>query len=340
MASDTVLITGISGFIAKHVALILLERGYTVRGTVRSSAKGEEVRVTLARHGAAVDRLEIIEADLLSDAGWAEAAAGCRFVVHMASPFPMAQPRDRFALVPAAREGTLRVIGAARDAGVERVVMTSSIVAVYQGHGSRADARYGDADWSNTNDPSVGAYAVSKTVAERAAWEATRGTGLELAVINPAFVLGPLLDADAGTSAMLIAMMMRGRTPVVPDVSFGIVDVRDVAQAHMAAMETPAAAGHRFILSAGTRSLIEIGRHLAAADPTLRRRVPRFVLPDYVVRMASKVSAQARLLVLELGRAKDLDADPARTNLAIVFRTPEEAIAATAASLREYGLVR
>lgn len=340
MSGDTVLVTGISGFIARHVALRLLERGYTVRGSVRSAAKGADVRATLARHNAAVDRLQIVEADLLADVGWAEAAAGCRFVVHTASPFPMAQPRDRFALVPAAREGTLRVIAAARQAGVERVVMTSSVVAVYQGHEGRADGRYGEADWSNVDSPSVGAYAVSKTVGERAAWETTRSAGPELAVINPAFVLGPLLAADAGTSAMLIAMMMSGRMPVVPNVRFGIVDVRDVATAHVAAMETRSAAGHRFILSAGTRSLIEIGRHLAVVDPSLRRRVPRFVLPDYVVRAAALVSAQARLLLPELGRAKDLDADAARSTLGIVFRSPEEAIAATAESLRAYAVVR
>ncbi|MEH6721743.1 MAG: NAD-dependent epimerase/dehydratase family protein [Aurantimonas endophytica] len=340
MADDTVLLTGVSGFIAKHVALRLLDRGYRVRGSVRSAGKGAEVRATLAKHGAAVERLDLVEADLLAEAGWADAAAGCRFVIHTASPFPMAQPRDRFALVPAAREGTLRVIAAARKAGGERMVMTSSIVAVYQGHEGRTDVRYGEADWSNVDSPSVGAYAVSKTEAERAAWEASRDAGLELSVINPAFVLGPLLDADAGTSAMVIAMMMRGRTPVVPDVAFGIVDVRDVADAHVAAMEVPSAAGHRFILSAGTRSLMEIGRHLASAEPTLRRRVPRFVLPDYVVRTAALVSRQARLLLPELGRAKDLDTDLARTTLDIVFRSPEEAIAATATSLRSYGVVR
>lgn len=337
--TDTVLVTGISGFIAKHVALQLLEAGYRVRGSVRSQGKGADVRATLARHGAPVDRLEIVEADLLAAAGWPAACEGCRFVVHTASPFPLVQPRDRFALVPAAREGTLRVIAAARRAGVERVVMTSSIVAVYQGHDGRTDSRYTDADWSNVDSPSVGAYAVSKTVAERAAWEAGRSPGPELAVINPAFVLGPLLDADAGTSAMLIAMMMRGRMPVVPNVSFGIVDVRDVARAHVAAMETEAAAGHRFILSAGTCSLIEIGRHLAAADPSLRRRVPRFVLPDLAVRTAAMVSAQARLVVPELGRAKEMVSDPARTALKIVFRPPEEAIAATARSLRAVGIV-
>ncbi|UIJ73806.1 NAD-dependent epimerase/dehydratase family protein [Aurantimonas sp. HBX-1] len=340
MAADTVLLTGISGFIAKHVALRLLERGYRVRGSVRSAGKGAEVRATLAHHGAQLDRLEIVEADLLADAGWAKAAAGCRFVVHTASPFPLTQPRDRFALVPAARQGTLRVIAAANAAGAERLVMTSSIVAVYQGHTGRTDARYGEADWSNIDDPSVGAYAVSKTVAECAAWEVARESGLELAVINPAFVLGPLLDADAGTSATLIAMMMRGRAPLVPDISFGIVDVRDVADAHVAAMERQAAAGRRFILSAGTRSLLEIGRHLAVTDPSLRRRVPRFVLPDSLVRAAALVSPQARLLVPELGRPKDLDAGPARSVLDIVFRQPEAAIAAMAASLKNCGIVR
>ncbi|HEX2018682.1 MAG TPA: aldehyde reductase [Aurantimonas sp.] len=340
MTTDTILLTGISGFIAKHVALELLGAGYRVRGTVRTPEKAAEVQATLAGQGAPVDRLDIVEADLLAEAGWDSACQGCRFVVHTASPFPMVQPRDRFALVPAARQGTLRVIGAARKAGVERVVMTSSIVAIYQGHEGRADSRYTEADWTNTDSASVGAYAVSKTVAEKAAWEAARDAGLELAVINPAFVLGPLLDADIGTSATLVAMMMRGRLPIVPNVSFGIVDVRDVARAHLAAMVTEGAAGHRFILSAGTRSLMEIGRHLVDADPSLRRRVPRFVLPDIAVRAAARVSAQAKLVVPELGRAKEMVSDPARDSLAIVFRPPEEAIAATARSLRALGIVR
>lgn len=183
--SETVLLTGLTGFIAKHVALVLLDAGFRVRGTVRDRAAGEAARETLAARGSDTTRLEIVELDLTRDRGWAEAALGCRFVQHTASPFPGAPPRDKFALVPAARDGTLRVIRAAQAAGVERVVLTSSVVAVYHGHDGRVDKRFTEADFSNVESPRISSYAVSKTLAEKAAWEAVATGSMQLAALNP-----------------------------------------------------------------------------------------------------------------------------------------------------------
>lgn len=336
--SDTVLLTGLSGFIAKHVAMSLLNAGFAVRGTVRDRAKGQAARETLAAHGADVSRLETVVLDLTQDRGWGEAAMGCRFVQHTASPFPGAPPRDKFALVPAARDGTLRVVRAAQDAGVERLVLTSSVVAVYHGHDRRTDKRFTEADFSNVESPTISSYAVSKTLAEKAAWEAVGAGPMQLAVLNPAFVLGPALDRQIGTSLSVIAMMMRGLMPLVPDARFGVVDVRDVADAHLNAMIEPDAAGRRFILSAGHRSLLEIGRTLADAYPT-RRLLPRGTIPTRLVEWASMVSTRAALLRNELDPDRVLDGDAAVRDLNLRYRTPEEAVGAAARSLHDVGIL-
>ncbi|MFD2239046.1 SDR family oxidoreductase [Aureimonas populi] len=335
-----VLVTGLSGFVAKHVARELLARGYAVRGTVRSVTKGDEARAALSAAGCETGRLEIVQADLTDDRGWGEALAGCRFVQHTASPFPASQPRDKFALVPVAKGGTLRVAEAAKAAGVERLVLTSSVVAVYHGHDGRADPRFTEADFSNVESPRISSYAVSKTLAERAAWETVEGTGMELAVLNPSLVLGPLMDRDPGTSADLVAMMMRGRLPLVPAARFGVVDVRDVAQAHVAAMERPEAAGRRFILTAGQRTLREIADALGNAFPEFRPRLPRATVPNALIEFAAKVSRRAGTLASELDQRRTLDTTAAREGLGMDFRSPEEAIRAMAESLLRLGLVR
>ena len=342
MARDRVLLTGISGFIAGHVALRLLQDGYDVRGTVRAIDKADAVRGLLAASGADIDRLSLVAADLTDDAGWAEAAAGCRYVLHTASPFPASPPRDRHALVPAAVDGTLRVIAAAKRAGAERIVLTSSAAAIYSAHPPRPGETYGETDWSDTQSPDISGYALSKTLAERAAWGASRDAGLDLVAINPSLVLGPLQGAGAaggaGTSAALIRAVMEGRMPVVPDVAFALADVRDVADAHLAAMTNPSAVGRRFALSSGSLSLIEIGAVVGEACPGDARRLPRFTLPDRVVRLAAILSPQARAAVPELGRRKLLDTSPARDILGLSPRSPEDAVAAMARSIA--GLAR
>ncbi len=334
-----VLLTGVSGFVAKHVALQLLEAGYDVRGTVRSMAKAAAVVATLKQAGADTGRLECVVADLIADAGWDAAMAGCEYVIHTASPFPVKQSTDKFALVPVARGGTLRVLEAAERAGVRRTVLTSSVVAVYYGHDDSPDPSFSEADWSNIESPTISDYAVSKTEAERAAWAFVRNAAMELATINPSFVQGPLLDAEAGTSAKLTAMMMTGKMPAVPNIAFGIVDVRDVAQAHVLAMTHEKAAGRRFLVSAGTRTMREIAAAIGEAEPSVKKRLPKLTLPDLVVRLAALASSEARTALPELGRRKQIETGPAQELLGLRFRSPEEAIGAMASSLRMVGLV-
>ncbi|NDW07271.1 NAD-dependent epimerase/dehydratase family protein [Jiella pacifica] len=339
MTQERVLLTGASGFIAKHVALQLLDAGYRVRGTVRTAEKGEKLRRTLAENGADVSQLEIVSADLMRDDGWDEAAAGCDLVCHMASPLPLRQPRDRQALVPAAKGGAVRVVEAAARAGARRLVMTSSVAAMSYGHGKEHSGTIGEADWSNVEASDISPYAISKTEAEAAAWKAAKVGGLDMVSINPVLVVGPLLDDEAGASMQLVRLMMRGRMPAVPDIASGFVDVRDVAAAHVAALTAEGAVGRRFLLSAGTLSLLEFGKAIGEAVPDYGDKMPRFVLPNFVVRLAALVSSDARSVVGELGRGKTLVCDPAKAMLGFAPRGPKDAIAAAARSLRDKGAV-
>lgn len=293
----------------------------------------------LRRHGGDAALFEPHLADLTSDAGWDEAMIGCDLLVHTASPFPRSQPREKFGLVDVARGGTVRVVGAAVRAGVSRVVLTSSIASIVYGHPGRGERWFGEADVSNVESSDISPYAVSKTLAERAAWEAVDGTRTELTTINPSLVFGPLLDRTMGTSVQLIAMMMSGRLPVLPDVTFGIVDVRDVAAAHVAALTASKAAGRRLVVSAEERSLLDIARQVAEGHPAFAGRVPRRRLPTWAVKAAAVVSPPARMLAAELGRTKRLETAPAREILGLAFRSGDEAIDAAASSLLAEGLV-
>ena len=334
-----VLLTGLSGFIAKHIAARLLDEGYQLRGSVRSMAKGDEVRSTLAAAGHSVDRLELVEADLTRRADWPKAVEGCRFVVHTASPFPPSQPKGKYDLVPVARDGTLNVLDAAIAAGVERVVLTSSVVAVYVGHSDRADIPFGEGDWTVVESKLTYPYAVSKTLAERAAWDRIEGTATRLVAMNPAFVLGPLLGDRLGTSAQVVAKVMKHRIFAAPDFAVGIVDVRDVADAHVAALSAADAPGRRYLLCGGVRPLVQLGKTIAEAEPNYEKRRPRWILPDSVVRAIGRLTRHVAPAVSELGRYKVIDSRPAEALLGRGLRSPEEALVATVESLRERGMV-
>ncbi|KHJ53044.1 dihydrofolate synthase [Aureimonas altamirensis] len=336
---DRIMVTGASGFIAKHIVLKLLQSGHRVRGTVRGFAKGEALRQTMVQYGAPVDRLSVVAADLTHDKGWDEAVSGCHAVVHTASPFPVSQPSDKFGLVLPARDGTIRVCRAAAGQGVRRVVLTSSVASVMYGHPPRTTA-FGEADFSNVDSDLISPYAVSKTLAEKAAREVLAQTETELVTINPSLVFGPLLDGVAGTSARIVAMMMNGRVPALPNVRFGIVDVRDVAEAHVRAIDNPEAAGRRFLVSADTVPLRDITQILARAYPAYARRLYSWSLPDWAVRAAARVSRRAAMLADELGNDRRLDTAPARDMLGIRFRSVETAAVDLAASLIRFGLVR
>jgi len=340
----TVLVTGGSGFIASHCIVQLLAAGHQVRTTVRSLRRESEVRDTLTRAGAGEtrDRLAFLAADLQSDAGWPQAAEGCDQVLHVASPFPLGVPRLEDELVVPARDGALRVLRAARDAGVRRVVLTSSYAAI--GYGLPAQSvPFDEASWTDAAAAGLSAYTRSKTLAERAAWDfmAREGGELELAVVNPVAVLGPVLGPDYAASIMLVQRLLAGTVPGCPRIQFGVVDVRDVADLHLRAMTDPAARGERFLAGAGDfMSVLEIARVLKRRLGVRARRVPTWQLPDWLVRLAAIADPAVRQVLPELGKTKNASNAKARRLLGWSPRSNEDAIVATAESLLALGLVR
>ncbi len=340
--TDTVLVTGATGFIAKHCIAELLRNGFHVRGTVRDPAKSADaVRRAIARSGLDAGRIEIDAADLLKDNGWDEAAKGCRFMLHVASPFPITQPKTRDELVAPAREGALRALKAATAAGIERVVLTSSTVAVMYGSGVPEGHVYSEADWSDTGRTDITPYIASKTLAEQAAWDYARTTSgaPQLTVINPGFVQGPALDPDLSTSLEVLRLMGKGAYPAAPRVEFPVVDVRDVAEIHLKAMTLPQAAGERFLATEGSASLHGIGKQIAQTLPDLARKVPKFEMPDAMVRTIAVFDKRLRTVLPELGVVRRCDNTKARTVLGHTFRAPPEAISTAAQSLRDLRII-
>lgn len=326
--ADLILLTGVSGFIAKHVALKFLSAGYGVRGTLRRLDRAEEVRAALRPDldAEALARLSFVVCDLERDAGWDAAMAGVVAVVHTASPFPIVQPKDAQDLIRPAVEGTRRVLLAAAKAGVARVVLTSSTVAVMNGRDGVLD----EGDWCDPNS-GVSAYAQSKVLAERAAWEVAAQSGLALTVINPGFVLGPPLDANFGSSVGVVRRILRGRDPMLPDLSFACVDVRDVAEMHLRAVQRPETAGKRYLAVAGAMAMPEMGRVLQGAYPA--RRIPTRVAPKVLLRMLGLFDRQIRAILPELGKRLVVSNARARGEMAMEFVAVAEALRASAAWL-------
>lgn len=331
------LVTGGSGFIGSYCILDLLRAGYRVRTTVRSPDREAAVRELLGAESA--EALSFVTADLTADAGWADAVSGCDFVLHVASPFPLAPPKHEDDLIVPAREGALRVLAAARDAQVKRVVMTSSFAAV--GYGTEpADRLFSEEDWTNPEGDGVSAYTKSKTLAERAAWDfiAREGGGLELSVVNPVGVFGPVLGSDFSTSIELVKRLLDGAIPGIPRVAYGIVDVRDVADLHRRAMTEPAAAGERFLAVAGEfMTVAEIAAVLRERMGADASKVPTRMLPNWLVRLVSRFDSSVRQIVPELGKAKQASNAKAKQALGWAPRSNEEAIIATAESLVRLG---
>lgn len=336
--AKTVLVTGISGFVAKHTALEFLRAGYKVRGTVRSKAKGDRVIETLGRHADA-SGVKIFEAELSSDAGWEEAVTGCDCVAHVASPFPLAQPKDENELIKPAVEGTLRVLRAARKAGVKRFVQTSSLVAVMYGH-PHDKMVFNEDDWSVLNGAGMSPYNKSKTLAEKAARDfvAEEGGDMHFATVNPGLVLGPALDAEIGASLELVQMFLAGKFPGAPRVVMPCVDVRDIAKMHLLATETGEPSGGRYLGCAAAPWLIDISRALKKGLGNKARKTPKFELPDLVVKIVAIFDPVARLSVPELGLARSVDNSRTKKALGIEFIPVEKAAVASGESLIEFGL--
>ena len=290
------LVTGVSGYVGQHVAAELLRQGYDVVGTVRSLAKSESTRAALAAV-VPVEELSFVEADLLSDRGWDDAMAECTYVLHLASPFVLAEPKDENQLIAPAVDGTQRVLRAAQRAGIQRVVLTSSVVAMTAG---KPSGRYGPDAWSDVNAP-IGAYAKSKTLAERAAWEIAAEGSMDLVAINPGFVLGPSLGAPGdGQSETMMATMIAGKMPMIPDVAMGMIDVRDVARLHVAAVSAVGAPGKRFIAASEQPvTLAYLASVLRGAGYT---KVPTRKAPNFAIKLMALIDREAKGTVPQLGK--------------------------------------
>ncbi len=340
---STILVTGGSGFVGSHCILQLLGSGHQVHTTVRSLKREADVRAMLKQGGAEPgDRLSFIAADLEKDAGWSDAVAGCEYVLHVASPFPAGVPKNEDELIVPAREGALRVLRASRDAGIKRVVLTSSFAAIGYGHKPQ-EVPFNETSWTDINGSDVRPYVKSKTLAERAAWDfiAREGGALELSVVNPVGVLGPVLGSDYSTSILLVQRLMDGAMPGCPRLSFGIVDVRDVADLHIRAMTHPAAKGERFLAVAGDfMSMLEIAKVLKARMGAAAKRVPTRQLPNWLVRIAAMRDPAVKQILPELGKAKNATNDKAKRLLGWAPRSNEEAVVATAESLVRLGLLK
>jgi nucleoside-diphosphate-sugar epimerase len=340
---STVLVTGGSGFIGSHCILQLFAAGYRVRTTVRNLNREGDVRDLLKEGGADPGAdLSFFAADLEKDAGWHEAVAGCDYVLHVASPFPANVPKHEDELIVPAREGALRVLRASRDAGVKRVVLTSSFAAIGYGHKPQA-APFTEADWTDPEGSDVAPYTKSKTLAERAAWDfmAREGGGLELSVVNPVLVLGPALGSDSSTSLLVLEKLLDGSMPGCPRLVFGVVDVRDVADIHIRAMTHPAAAGERFLAVSGDFvSMLEIAKVLKEKLGDAARRVPTRELPDWLLRVLSLFDARVKQVLPELGKVKNATNEKAKRVLGWTPRSNEESIVAAAESLVRLGLIK
>ncbi len=338
-----VLVTGGSGFIGCHCILPLLQAGHEVRTTVRDLKREPDVRAMLKQGGADSDgRLTFAAADLESDTGWREAVAGCEYVLHVASPLPASVPKNEDELIIPARAGTLRVLRAARDGGVKRVVLTSSFAAIGYGHKVQA-APFDETYWTDLGGGDVAPYTKSKTLAERAAWDfmAKEGGFLELSVVNPVGVFGPVLGPDYSTSILIVQRLMDGAIPGCPQLYFGVVDVRDVASLHILAMTNPAARGERFLCVAGNfMSMQEIAKTLKSRMGDAAKRVPTRELPNWLVRLAALRDPAIKVITPELGKFKNGANEKSRRMLGWSPRSNEEAIASTAGSLLRLGLLK
>ncbi|WP_341712729.1 NAD-dependent epimerase/dehydratase family protein [Erythrobacter sp.] len=339
--ASTVLVTGGTGYIAGELIRQLLAKGWTVHATVRNKAKSEaRLRERMGSPGE--DRLKVFEAELMSDAGWAEAIAGCTHVAHVASPIAASTPKDENDMIVPAREGTLRALRFAKDAGVKRFVQTSSMAAVAYGR-SEKDYTVDENDWTDITHPDVYPYVKSKTISERAArdWVAEHGEGMEFVSVNPAMVLGPVDDADFSPSVEVVKQLLSGAMPMAPDLGFAIVDTRDVADLHLRCLEEPGLANERFLAAGKFYKIIDVAGVLRRGLPAAHtRKVPTKIMPNWMVAILSLFNAGVRSIKSELGKSRHVDASHAKQRLGWQTRSEEESILDCARSLIEHGVVK
>ena len=333
---DKVLVTGATGFIGLHCIQQLLDQGYQVTGTVRSLSKKNEVIDSMKENSLHPENLTIVYADLLKDEGWNEAVEGCRYVLHVASPFVLEEPEHEDILIRPAVEGTLRVLNACKDNRVEKVVLTSSFAAIGYGNEEKI---FDETDWSNT-DSTIGAYAKSKTLAEKAAWsfvnELPDQDKFNLTVLNPVAVTGPMLSNDIGTSNTLFVQLLDGSIPACPRIHIGFVDVRDVAKAHIFSMTEEKTNGERIIVSEKEMFFAEMGRVLkdAGYDKSPTREIPDFMLKIMAV-FIKKLSGMKR----SVGRKVISDKSKAKELFDWEYITAEDSAVESAKQLESMGLI-
>lgn len=331
-----VLVTGGSGFLGAHCVLQLLQQGYRVRSTIRNMNREAEVREMIKNGGApSLENLSFMKADLSKDENWEAAVRDCDFVLHVASPFPIKMPKDENELIRPAVDGTLRVLNAASKMGVKRVVLTSSFAAI--GYGKKnLKEKFTEVDWTDPNDSNISAYVKSKTLAEQAAWDFMEkdGGGMELAVINPRYILGPALGRNFTTSLTAMKQIFDGSMKRLPNVGYGIVDVRDVADLHIRAMQHPEAKGQRFLASNDEPvSFPEIAQLLRDKLGDKARNVSTKVFPNWLVRVAALFNPVARGIAPVLGKRLVSSSDKAKNTLGWTLRSSEEAILASVDSI-------
>ena len=341
MKTSPILVTGASGFVAIHTIIQLLEQGYAVRGTIRSLKKEADLRKTISRYVQANDRLEILPADLEQAAGWEGAMSGVETVLHVASPFPLFEPEKEDDLIIPAVQGTLRVLRAAHNAGVKRVVQVSSVAAISSGHNGE-NKTFTEADWSDlTKD--IGAYAKSKTLAERAAWDFINGAEntnkMELATINPPLIMGPVPNKDFRTSIELVRTIMLGQVPGVGRIKMGVVDVRDVASAIILAMQTPEAAGKRWLVAADKSLWLKDIAELLHGKYAGKYKINKIQFPSFLVRFIGLFDKKVSRVTQSLDWDYELSNANAKRILKWTPRPAEESVLAMAESLIEQGVI-
>lgn len=342
---ELVLVTGGSGFIAIYCIIKCLSENYRVRTTVRSLKRQDDVLEMLrAANINPSDNLSFVEADLTKDDGWADAVKDCTYILHVASPLPATLPKHEDELIIPARDGTLRVLKAARDAGVKRVVVTSSFGAMCYGHHGRDQSiPFTEKDWTNIEGDQVPVYIKSKTIAERAAWDFMKqeGSSLELAVVNPSVVAGPVLGHNYSPTVEIFVRLMDGSMLGSPRICYNIVDVRDVADIHFLAMIKPEAKGERFICAAPPEMTIrEMALALREKLGYLARRAPTGILPDFVIRLTALFMPDLRMITPELGITRRASIDKAKGVFGWEPRSTLDTIAATGESLLKHGVVK
>ena len=339
--TDKVLLTGVSGWIAKHTAIELLNKGFEVLGTVRNNNLIDQTKQTIGKY-APIEKLSFVELDLLKDEGWNEAAKGCKYIFHIASPFPIKVSRNREVLLPVAVDGTIRVLNAGLNAGVEQIIKTSSIVAMFRKPNRTNPYTFGENDWTDENwTEGVNDYFLSKTKAEKAAWELMESKGLKnkLTTICPGGVFGDALDKKGGTSIEYVRQFMAGKFPGAPKFAVLISDVRDIAKAHVACIGNTKVGGRRLIVGKEVKKLVELSQLMAEAMPEYAKKLPKKELPNFMVKLISYIDSSAKTMIPDLGIMMQTDPTYAEKLLGFEFKAAKDCIAENAKSVVRLGLV-